>query len=197
MRPKADSARFNLALIGWGHVAKDPLWALDVIEKLRKHDDRYTLHLFGAEFRRDFSETAEAYGDRMLPLLEDLERQGAVRRHGHTDDVPGVLTEMGVILSSSVRESFHAGVVEGAASGAVPVVRDWPFFAGRPNGARTLFPADWVVETPGEAVERILATTADVDVWRRLGATVSDHALREWDWDVVKHRFDELFRPLG
>ena len=52
------------------------------------------------------------------------------------------------MLSSSVRESFHMGLVEAVASGALPVVRDWPFF---PGAARTLFPPDWVVDSPAEA----------------------------------------------
>ncbi|GAB2739140.1 hypothetical protein GCM10027273_17230 [Nocardioides pakistanensis] len=197
VRPKPAEARFNLGLIGWGHVAKDALWALDVIRALRARDERYTLHLYGADFRRDFGAAAQEYGDRLMPVLEDLERQGAVQRHGHSDDVPGVLENIGVVLSSSVRESFHAAVVEGAASGAVPVVRDWPFFAGRPHGARTLFPVDWVVDTPEQATERVLATTADEDTWRRLGAEASGHALAEFDWEVVKHRFDSLFLPRG
>jgi glycosyltransferase involved in cell wall biosynthesis len=108
--------------------------------------------------------------------------------------VPEALRDVGVILSSSVRESFHASVVEGAASGAVPVVRDWPFFAGKANGARTLFPSDWVVETPEQAVERILLTTASDEVWQARGASATEHALREWDWSVVKQRYDELLR---
>lgn len=197
VRPKPAEARFHVGLIGWGHVAKDALWALDVIRALRARDERYTLHLYGADFRRDFGPAAQEYGDWLMPVLEDLERQGAVQRHGHSDDVPGVLENIGAVLSSSVRESFHAAVVEGAASGAVPVVRDWPFFAGRPHGARTLFPVDWVVDTPEQATERVLATTADEETWRRLGAEASAHALAEFDWDVVKHRFDSLFLPRG
>jgi len=86
--------------------------------------------------------------------------------NGQQSDMPAALTEVGVVISSSVRESFHLGVVEGAASGAVPVVRDWPFFAGRKASARALFPAGWVVGSPAEAAERIRAATASEEVWR-------------------------------
>lgn len=194
VQPKSDEARFNIGLVGWGHVAKDPGWALDVLEVLRATEERYTLHLYGADFRTDFSDAAAEYGARLLPRIEELERQGAVVRHGHTDDVPGVLRDIGVILSSSVRESFHASVVEGAASGAVPVLRDWPFFAGKPNSARTLFSEDWVVATPQEAADRIVAVTSEASIWRDNGAESSRLALSEFDWEVVKHQFDELFR---
>ena len=72
---------------------------------------------------------------------------------GHTDDVPGTLQDIGVAVSASVRESFHIGFVEAVASGALPVVRDWPFF---PGAAQELFPEDWVVADPAAAAERIL-----------------------------------------
>ena len=104
--------------------------------------------------------------------------------------MPDALSDVGVVVSSSVRESFHCGLVEGAASGALPVVRDWPFFADRNNGARALFPPEWVVDTPQEAADHILAATASEDLWRKTGAEASAHALATWDWAVVKHQFD-------
>ena len=85
--------------------------------------------------------------------------------------------------------------MEGAASGAVPVVRDWPFFAGRPNGARTLYPPGWVVGTPEEAAERILEVTATEESWREAGARAAEHAMTCWDWTVVAPRFDRLILP--
>jgi glycosyltransferase involved in cell wall biosynthesis len=194
VRPKQDAARFHLGMVGWASVAKDPLWALEVLRQVRRHDERYRLLLVGDDFKETVSPTAEEYAARLHDELTDLEQQGAVRRTGRTEDVPGALTDLGVILSSSVRESFHAGLVEGAASGAVPVVRDWPFFAGRSTGASTLFPADWVVGSPEEAAERVLRATATEDRWRETGAAASKHALSSWDWDAVKGRYDDLLR---
>ncbi len=192
VRPKADEARFTVGLVGWRQVAKDPRWALEVVRELRQLDERYRLLLIGDDFDADVSAATRAYGARLFTELTELEQAGTVRRYGRTDDVPGALTEVGVILSSSVRESFHAGLVEGAASGAVPVVRDWPFFAGRRAGARTLFPGEWVVETPQQAASRVLEATRDVDAWRRGGEAASLHALATWDWDVVKSHYDRL-----
>lgn len=192
VRDKPDEARFTLGLVGWRAVAKDPLWALQVVQRLRDVDERYRLLLVGEDFDDAVSAATREYGARLTADLSELESRGAVRRLGRRSDVPDVLTEIGVILSSSVRESFHAGLVEGAASGAVPVVRDWAFFAGRANGARTLFPGDWVVGTPEEAAARILETTQDAEVWRRAGSAASAHALATWDWDVVKDGYERL-----
>ncbi|MFD1272607.1 glycosyltransferase [Streptomyces kaempferi] len=139
-RPKHPDARFTLGLVGIGQIAKDPRWAVEVLRLLRRHDDRYRLLLVGGDLNTESSPAVRLYHDRLERDLAKLEPSGAVRRVGQTDDVPGVLEEIGTILSTSVRESFHCALVEGAASGAVPVVRDWPFFADADNGARTLFP---------------------------------------------------------
>ncbi|WP_158566793.1 glycosyltransferase [Actinomadura craniellae] len=191
-RPKRPEARFTLGLVGLGQVAKDPRWALDVLRALRAHDPRYRLLVVGGDLRPTGTAAAARYLDLLQRDFAELEPDGAVRRLGHRDDMPAVMTEIGVILSGSVRESFHCVVAEGAASGAVPVVRDWPCFAGRPRGARAIFPAEWVVGTPREAVDRILALTADEDVWAAAGAAAAEHALCTWDWTVVQHEFDRL-----
>ncbi|MEU3620198.1 glycosyltransferase [Streptomyces sp. NPDC006872] len=194
-RPKTDEARFTLGVTGISSVAKDPRWAIEVLRILRAEDPRYRLLLIGEDVDAKLSAAARAYARLYRQDLAELEPLGAVRRLGQLDDVPAALTDVGVILSSSVRESFHCGFVEGAASGAVPVGRDWPFFAGKANGARTLFPADWVVTTPQEAAERILKVTATPESWRQAGQAASAHALAAWDWPVVREEFDRVLLP--
>ncbi|WP_416979041.1 hypothetical protein [Streptomyces sp. T028] len=191
-RPKRPEARFTLALVGIGQVAKDPRWAIEVLRLLRAQDDRYRLLLVGGDLNPEAGPAARAYHDRLERDLARFEPSGAVRRVGQTGDVAAVLEEVGVILSSSVRESFHCGFVEGAASGAVPVARDWPFFAGREHSARTLFPEEWVAGTPEEAARRILACTATEEAWVKAGQAAAEHALSAWDWTVVRDDFDRL-----
>ena len=83
-----------------------------------------------------------------------------MERLGFRDDVPEVLADVGVILTSSKVEGCHVGFFEGAASGAFPVVRDWPWVRGFAGGARSVMPAEWIVEDPPAAVDRILAADA-------------------------------------
>ncbi|BCL16616.1 glycosyltransferase [Micromonospora sagamiensis] len=192
-RPKPAQARFNLGMVGVGSVAKDPRWTIEVLRHLRRQDERYQLLLIGSDLNAKTSVAAKQYADLLKRDLAELEPSGAVQRRGQTDDVPAALAEVGVIVSSSVRESFHCGLVEGAASGAVPVVRDWPYFAGGAHGARTLFPADWVVDSPAQAAERILAATATEEDWRRSGQAAAEHTLKTWDWTVTQTAFDRLF----
>jgi glycosyltransferase involved in cell wall biosynthesis len=189
---KPDTARFHVGLVGVGAVAKDPRWAIDVLRLLREQDRRYKLHLIGAPLNEKTSAAAAQYGRLLRQDLAELEPTGAVVSVGQTADVPAALRDVGVILSSSVREGSHTGLVEGAASGAVPVVRDWPFFAGKPNGARTLFPPDWVVDTPEEAAKRILTLTANEAEWREAGQAAAAHVRATWDWSVTARQYDEL-----
>ncbi|WP_086765201.1 glycosyltransferase [Streptomyces bobili] len=195
VRPKADDARFTLGLTGISSVAKDPRWAIQVLRILRTQDTRYRLFLLGEDVDARLSAASRAYARHYRRDVAELEPSGALRRLGQLDDVPAALTEVGVILSSSVRESFHCGFVEGAASGAVPVGRDWPFFAGKANGARTLFPADWVVGSAQEAADRILEVTSTAEGWRKAARAASAHALESWDWPVVRAEFDRLLLP--
>jgi glycosyltransferase involved in cell wall biosynthesis len=148
--------------------------------------------LIGRDLDGSPTPTAKKYEKRFLLEVAELEAQGALRRVGQTDDVPGALTDVGVILSTSVRESFHLGLVEGAASGAVPVVRDWPFFQGHAAGAGSIFPADWIVSTPTEAADRIIAQTATEEAWRKAGEQASEHTLTTWDWSVTQEQYDRL-----
>jgi hypothetical protein len=93
------SPRFTLGLLGWSSVAKDPRWALKVIEALREHDHRYRLVLIGGPLKASTSEAAADYAARLLPELERLRAAGAVELRDHTDDVPSALQDVGVILS--------------------------------------------------------------------------------------------------
>jgi glycosyltransferase involved in cell wall biosynthesis len=186
-RPKRADARFVVGLVGVGSVAKDPRWAVEVLRLLRARDRRYRLRLVGVLGAGPTDSTRRYHRQ----LLADLDADAGVERLGQTDDVPSALTGIGVILSASVRESFHVAVVEGAASGAVPVVRDWPFFAPY-GGARGIYPDGWVVTTPAEAAARILAATATEQGWRAAGEEASKHALASWDWPIVRRLTDRL-----
>ncbi|HEU4514806.1 MAG TPA: glycosyltransferase family 4 protein, partial [Nocardioidaceae bacterium] len=190
VRPKEDEARFTLAVVGASKMVKDPRWAVDVVRQLRKHDERYRLLLIRSKFQ-DTSPATHEYAEALERDLAELEPIGAVVPMKHTDDVPAALQEVGVVISSSVRESFHMGLVEGVASGALPVVRDWPFF---PGAARKLFPEGWVVDTPEEAAERILALTRGAETWRSETAKAAQHVLEKWDWTVVRGQFELLLR---
>jgi len=174
--PKPESARHTLAVLKWGNPAKDAVWAVGLLDRLQAVDPRYRLRLIGDDVPADGPAGLVAYGARVRAAITALPDPAGVELHPHTSDVPGALSEVGTIISASVRESFHAALVEGAASRAIPVVRDWPLM-DRWNGPARLFPGDWVVRDLDEAAARVLATTADDDTWRARGQQARDDAV--------------------
>lgn len=188
-RPKLPGAELVLGLVGWNNVTKDPAWALDVLEELRRTDDRYRLRLLGHDFdQANLTGPARTY---RAALEERFVALGdAVERPGFTDDVPQALRGIGVILSTSRREGTHEGLIQGAASGSLPVVRNWPYVA-KWGGPGTLYPAEWIVETPAEAAALILRAAVGGGVGRP-AADAAEWARTHYDWSVVRPRLDEV-----
>ncbi len=146
----------RMLIIGWAQPVKDPVWALDVLSRLRRVDPEWTLVLVGSDFLTTAVTSGVQYAERFRERLTAPDVRGGVEFVTPTSDIAPHLRSVGFVLSSSRRESFGLGLVEGAASGAVPVVRNWPVFASL-DGARRLFPAEWVVDSVDAAAERILA----------------------------------------
>lgn len=157
---KREGAERTLALIGWNVPVKDVGWALDVVEGLRAHDPTWRLLLVGGGLGDRLTARSWTYKTDIEQRIAAAEATGAVERLGLRHDVPELLREVGVILTSSKVESYHLGFFEGAASGAFPVARDWPWVRAFAGGARSVMPAEWIVADPRAAVERILATDA-------------------------------------
>lgn len=145
---------YALGLVGWGKKVKDPLWALEVLAGLRARGGPWRLVLVGNGFTPGGVRSGRAYADAFHARAAAPDVVGAVEQVPQTDDVAREVARLGFVLSSSIRESFHLGLVEGVLGGAVPVVRDWPFFAGR-QGAARLFPEEWVVPDVTAAVDRV------------------------------------------
>lgn len=177
--PSTEDAHRRLVMVKWGRRVKDPLRAVEILARLREHDPTWRLRLIGDDLR-DAGEKGP-YTRKFARRIEEDDVRDALEFVPHTDDVAGHLAGCGFVLSTSRRESFHLGVVEGAAAGCVPVVRDWPVFR-RHGGARDVLPPHWVVDTGPDgvdaAVERILAH-ADRPAWEAGSATarqdVRDH----------------------
>jgi glycosyltransferase involved in cell wall biosynthesis len=189
-RPKRAGAEHTVAMVGWGQKVKDPAWAVEVLARLRATDDRWRLMLIG----RDFADSQTTSGARYRELFRERAQRDDVREGlvfvPYTDALPEVMRDAGFALSASLRESFGVGLAEGAASGAVPVVRNWPVYAAY-GGARAVFPADWVVVDVDEAVQRVLEHSDDA-VRRRAGETARRHVVETFDWPVVAPSYREI-----
>lgn len=177
---KTDGHRRRLLMVGWAQRVKDPLWALEVLSTLRAEDPSWRLRLVGPDFGGSAAVSERAYAEEFRRRLLRDDVRDAVELVGRTRHLAPHLAASGFVLSTSRRESFGLGLVEGAASGAVPVVRDWPMFAPL-GGARRMFPDDWVVADVQGAVDRIRAN-AEEPAWSQ----ASEETRRE-----VADRFED------
>jgi len=165
-RPKLDGARYHLGLVGMVPSRKRLDLALDVLEELRREDDRYLLFIKSGmpwEHWWVWQNPAERehYSDALRRVQRSPLLRGAVVFDDAGPDVAAWLRRVGFVLSTSDDESFHVAPAEGMASRAVPVLRHWP-------GAETIYDMRWIHRGPSEMAAAIV-TLGDEDDWRAAG----------------------------
>jgi glycosyltransferase involved in cell wall biosynthesis len=165
-RPKLDGARFHLGLIGIVPSRKRLDLTLDVLEELRRDDDRYLLFVkSGMPWEHWWVWQNPAEREHYASALRRVQRspllRGAVVFDDAGPDVAAWLRRVGFVLSTSDDESFHVAPAEGMASRAVPVLRHWP-------GAETIYDTRWIHRGPAEMAAAI-ADLGDEADWRSAG----------------------------
>jgi glycosyltransferase involved in cell wall biosynthesis len=190
-RPKLDGARFHLGMIGIVPSRKRLDLALDVLEELRREDDRYLLFVksgmpwehwwvWQKAAEREHYATAMRRAQRS-PLL-----RGAVVFDDAGPDVAAWLRRVGFVLSTSDDESFHVAPAEGMASRAVPVLRHWP-------GAETIYDLRWIHDGPADMAAAIAALGREDD-WRRAGDAAHAQAAAAFSLPRVCEAWHRLLR---
>ena len=166
-----DGDRHRIAWVGHLEPKKNPMLLLQIAYTLHRADPRYVVHVAGA-----FTDLRTArYVQR---LIGTLGLDGVVRFEGAIADMPTWYADKGVLLSTSMYESFGLNIGEAMAVGAFPVVHDFPgadslwpeecLYAGIDHAvalirsSRTGLYRDWVGERYGlarqqQAVLRLLA----------------------------------------
>ena len=144
----------TLGMLKFADANKDPIFALEVLEELLHHDNQWSLRFGGAPFPESPSSRDEStYAE------EFMQRASIVKEHlvfdGFQEKPQDWFAQVGFIISASKREGSHESIVEGMASGCVPVLRRWPLVKdfGAPS---TVFPGIESHETPIAAAKHIL-----------------------------------------
>jgi glycosyltransferase involved in cell wall biosynthesis len=180
-RPKLSGAEHHLGMIGIAPSRKRLDLALDILEELRRDDDRYMLyHKGGMPWELWWVWQNPAERDHYAAALRRVQRspllQGAVVFDDAGPDVPAWMRRVGFMLSTSDDESFHVAPAEGMASRAVPVVRHW-------EGAETIYDKRWIRETPAE-MAKLIGSLNSVEAWRAAGQAAHEQ-VRPFDLDRV------------
>ncbi len=171
---QAAGDRFRIAWVGHLEPKKNPMLLLQIAARLHRADPRYRFNVAGA-----FTDLRTARY--MKRLMASLALGGVIHFDGEVTDMPTWYRDKGVLLSTSMYESFGLNIGEAMAVGAFPVVHDFPgadrlwpeacLFADIDDAvalirsARTGLYRDWVAERYGlerqqNAVLRLLAELA-------------------------------------
>ena len=133
--------RHRVAWVGHLEPKKNPMLLLQIAHALHRADPSYSVHVAGG-----FTDLRTArYVKR---LMGTLRLGGVVRFDGTVADMPCWYADKGVLLSTSMYESFGLNIGEAMATGAFPVVHDFP-------GADTLWPEECLFAAIDAAVALI------------------------------------------
>jgi glycosyltransferase involved in cell wall biosynthesis len=191
-REKVSDAHFTLGLMGTAPRRKAPHLALEILKRLREVDSRYQLRIKGKQPREyDWlwrRPEERSYYERFDELLAEPELAGAVMFDDHGHDVPAWFSQIGFVLSTSEHEGSHQSVAEGMASGAVPVIRNWP-------GANDLYPARHVFSSVEQAV-KLIQKCSDPVARATEGQACRAFAAKHFDQTRIAADYDRLIMRL-
>jgi len=135
--------RFRVGWVGHLEPKKNPMLLMQIAHRARLLDPRTSFHVAGA-----FTDLRTARYLRQMQQTLDL--AGVVHFDGQVADMPTWYADKGVLLSTSMYESFGMNIGEAMAVGAFPVVHRFP-------GADKLWPIDCLFNTVDDAVTLIRA----------------------------------------
>jgi len=193
-RPKLDQARFHLGMIGIAPQRKRIDRALDVLEALRKRDERYLLMVKSQlpwdlwwVWRRDAER--DYFAKQFARINTSPSLRDAVVFDKYGPDVAVWLRRVGWVLSTSDDESFHLSPAEGMASGAVPVITGWP-------GSDAIYSPEWIFED-ADSVARFIWRSNQKDAWLELSSQAKSQARTSFGLDEVRSDWVRLIVAQG
>lgn len=189
---------FTLGIIGILPSRKGFRGALEILNELRKHDDRFNLKVFGKkaedlswivkdpEEMRYFSECSQYISAQGLDAV--------VHYIGHVDIKKSLAQEkIGYVLSVSEPdmgfpgpESFHLAIADGFAGGGVSLISQWP-------GCEYIWPNSAIMLDRHQMVNKILALQKNPAMFSDLSREGRHFIQKHYDVDNFVSSIRELF----
>ncbi|WP_299497025.1 glycosyltransferase [uncultured Shewanella sp.] len=174
-KPKFTNAKFTLGVVGIVPKMKRIDKALDLLEILRKKDDRYILRIKG-KLPNDYdwmkSRTDEmSYFNRQFQRIETSEfLRGAVFFDGHGNDMEHWFRNIGFLLSFSDFEGCHLSAMEAMGSGAIPLISNW-------EGADEIYPKKYIFKDISSICHFLKKCKSDNQIKHNM-KYVKDHSIK-------------------
>jgi glycosyltransferase involved in cell wall biosynthesis len=129
---------FRIAWVGHLEPKKNPMLLFQIAHRLSQLDERYSIHVAGP-----FTDLRTMrYAQQIIPALK---LNNMIRFEGVVTDMPAWYADKGIILSTTMYESFGMNIGEAMSVGAFPVIHDFP-------GADLLWPAECLFASVDDAV---------------------------------------------
>lgn len=175
-RPKYSDAAFHIGIAGIVPILKRPDRALDLLEKLREHDERFTLHVKGhSPWNYSWEWKKPVHQDAYRDFYERIGRNPLLAEgiafEPFSPDVANWLRKIGWILSPSTRETFHLAAIEGASSGSIPI-------AWEREGSIEIIGEKFNVRSVDEAANFIIDATSSMTKYDALSKAAITQASR-------------------
>lgn len=188
-RPKLPDADYTLGMIGISPMRKRLDLTLDILERVRAADRRFTLSVktqlpweVTGSWRDPIQRAHYARIFRRIKTSQLL--RDAVTLDPFGPDVGSWLRRVGYVLSTSDDEGSHVAPSEGMASGAIPMLLPWA-------GADQIYDRQWIHPDPAAMAETILAIT-NRGRWPELSRLAQQHARAGFALDLVCDRWSDL-----
>ncbi len=184
--PKTEESKFHLGLLGMLPQLKRLDRALDVFEKLWERDERFKLYIKGRRPEElswmKYRKKEMQFYKTQFERIEQAPWKDQVIFESFGPDVAEWMQQIGYMLSTSDVEGFHLAPMEGMASGAQPILFNWP-------GAELIYPAEHIVDTVDAAVEKIWTIHEkgpfiEAEAWMQIA--------KRYEPDQIAHALDQV-----
>ena len=135
----------DIAWVGRLEMKKNPMLFLQIMQQLVQRNPAYKLHVAG-----EFNDV-RVYRY-LRHLIAEMKLDQNIIFYGFVEDMPRWLHDKGVLLSTTLYESFGMNIGEAMAAGAYPVIHSFP-------GADKIWPEECLFTTVEMAVDQIRAAT--------------------------------------
>ena len=166
---------FKLGLIAYIHQRKNFPMILQIIKKLADIDPRYTLYIAG----RYTDKLTEDYTNY---LVKEMGIQDNVIFCGWVNNIGDWLRDINYVVSSSTFESFGYSIAEGMASGAKPIIHNFP-------GVDDIWGKENLYNTVDEAVEMIMSDKFDSESYR-------EYIIKYYNFDDKINEIEKMLKGL-
>ncbi|RXI96465.1 glycosyltransferase [Anaerobacillus alkaliphilus] len=188
-KQKVKDSMFHIGMLGFHTKRKRPDKVIEIFEKLKQIDNRYTLH-FKGKHPSDVSwvwkkEAQREYFKKLFERIEASPYKDSIIFDDFGSDVDEWFRNIGFILSTSDHEGSHQAVSEGMASGSIPMITGW-------EGPERMYPPEYVKYSTDDIVKAILVYRNNEKQFSAKQKEVVNFCYKHFDTDIICRQWLEL-----